>query len=55
VVQAVGGDNLMVRQNGESFVVAATEVSGAKGRNGALLTEWRQNRDVGKQAPGSWL
>ncbi len=43
MVQAVEGDSLLVRQNGESFIASAKALTGAKGRNGALLADWKQN------------
>lgn len=43
VVQAVEGDSLLVRQNGESFIASAKALTGAKGRNGAFLADWKQN------------
>lgn len=40
VVRAITGPYLLVQQAGETFVVEASDLSDAKGYNGAILAEW---------------
>lgn len=40
VLEAIGGDKLLVKQFGDSFACRASAISGAKGHNAAVLAEW---------------